>query len=268
MSLLDKLSQAKSTLDNLLAFANNKTGKGDTSIGDAIKTLVDGYGGGSGGTPFEWGGMNATLVSEYNEDYTLEDTSFDKDVTYGSTATTLLASVSNKYTNTTGSPTYAYGDKDIVVVQTINCEIEHEEGASNAGKMLKNSYVMVSWFSKRKTSDTSAKTTRQVYSTNTGYVAMKYYNASGVLSRVCGTAYGFYGTPQVPSVASATTNSTYVRASSPSFACRTHSTYESAANMKLVKDVTWHWNVKVYAVDSGSSITNAVNDVHDAWLTD
>lgn len=268
MSLLDKLSQAKTTLDNLLAFANNKTGKGDTSIGDAIKTLVDGYGGGSGGTPFEWGGMNATLVSEYSEDFTLEDTSFVKGETYSSTATTLLASVSNKYTNTTGSPTYAYGDKDIVVVQTINCEVEHEEGASNVSKMLKGSYVMVSWFSKRKTTDTSAKTSRQVYSTNTGYVGIKYYNASGVLSRTVGTAYGFYGTPQMPSVASSTSNSTYVRVSSPSIACRASGTYESATNMKLVKDVKWHWNVKVYAVDPMTSPASVINDLQDEWLTD
>lgn len=267
MSLLDKLSQAKTTLDNLLAFANNKTQKADTSIGDAIKTLVDGYGG-SGGTPFEWGGMNAEFISEYNEDFTLEDTSFDKDVTYGSTATTLLATVTNRYTNTTGSPTYAYGDKDIVVVQTINCEVEHEEGASNAGKMLKNSYVMISWFSKRKTADTSAKTTRQVFGTAAGYVAMKYYNSSGVLTRTTGIMYGFYGTPQIPSVASATSNSTYVRVSSPSIACRASGTYESAANMKLVKDVKWHWNVKVYSVDGASTPSGSIVDLQDEWLTD
>lgn len=271
MSLLDKLSQAKSTLDNLLAFANNKTKKDDVSIGDAIKTLVDGYGGGSGDVPFVFGGVNAELVSEYHEQYTLADTSFVKGVTPSSSssaATAIKASVSNRYTTTTGSPTISYGDKDIVVVQVINIDVEHEEEATNVSKLLKASYVMVSWFSKRKTSDTSANTTRQALGTATGYMAMKYYNGSGVLTRTVGTPYGFYGTPQMPSVASVTANSTYVRVSSPSIACRTSSTYESTANMNLVKDVIWNWNVKVYSVDSNSTLTRAILDIYDAWLTD
>lgn len=266
MSLLDKLSQAKSTLDNLLAFANNKTGKGDTSIGDAIKTLCDGYGGGSGGTPFVFGGMNAELVSEYDEDFTLADTSFVIGESASTTATTILASVTNKYTNTTGSPTYNYGDKDIVVVQTVNCEVEHEESATNKAMQLKSCYVGLAWISKRKTTDTSEKTTRQVIPMTANLV--KYYNARGVVTRALAGAYGIYGIPQGPTVASATANSTYVRVSSPALACRVSGTYESSANMNLIKDVHWHWNVKVYSVDPMTSPLSAINDIHDEWLTD
>lgn len=48
MSIADKLAASKNALVNLLAFANTKTGKDDTNIGDAIKTLCDGYGQGGG----------------------------------------------------------------------------------------------------------------------------------------------------------------------------------------------------------------------------
>ena len=263
MSLLDKLSQAKTTLDNLLAFANNKTGKGDTSIGDAIKTLADGYGGGSSDVPFEFGGMNAELVSEYNEDYTLEDTTFVIGESVSTSSTSIKPTVTNRYTNTTGSPTVAYGDKDIVVVQTVNSEVEHEEGATGA-RVIKCCYVVVTWYSKRKTTDTSAKTTRQPFGTgNTNMV--KYFDTSNAITRGL-ASYGFYGIPQTPSV-SATANSTYVRVSSPILYYRASSTYESTTNIKLVKDVKWHWNVKVYAVDPFTSITSAINDLQDEWLS-
>ena len=44
MSIADKLSASQNALANLLDFANAKTGKADINIGDAIKTLCDGYG--------------------------------------------------------------------------------------------------------------------------------------------------------------------------------------------------------------------------------
>lgn len=42
------LTESKQTLDALLTYANEATGTEDTSIGDAIRTLVDGYGQGGG----------------------------------------------------------------------------------------------------------------------------------------------------------------------------------------------------------------------------
>lgn len=47
MSLASILTDVKSRLAALLTFANEKTGAADTSIGDAIHTLADGYGGGA-----------------------------------------------------------------------------------------------------------------------------------------------------------------------------------------------------------------------------
>lgn len=40
------MDESKSKMDALLAYANGVTGKTDVSIGDAIKTLCDGYGSG------------------------------------------------------------------------------------------------------------------------------------------------------------------------------------------------------------------------------
>ena len=45
--------ESKSRLDALLAYANGITGQEDANIGDAVKTLCDGYGHGSGGAIFE-----------------------------------------------------------------------------------------------------------------------------------------------------------------------------------------------------------------------
>lgn len=50
----EKLQASKDGLDALLAYANGITGQEDANIGDAVKTLCDGYGHGSGGNIFEF----------------------------------------------------------------------------------------------------------------------------------------------------------------------------------------------------------------------
>lgn len=46
MAIKQTLEDSKARIDALLAFANQKTGAADVSLGDAVKTLADGYGGG------------------------------------------------------------------------------------------------------------------------------------------------------------------------------------------------------------------------------
>lgn len=46
MSIASVLQDTKARLDGLLEYANETTGQSDVSIGDAIKTLADGFGGG------------------------------------------------------------------------------------------------------------------------------------------------------------------------------------------------------------------------------
>ncbi len=48
MSIVSELTESKSKLDALLTYANGVTGAADANIGDAIRTLANGYGGGSG----------------------------------------------------------------------------------------------------------------------------------------------------------------------------------------------------------------------------
>lgn len=50
MAIKDTLQDSKNRLDSLLDYANGVTGKEDTSLGDAVKTLCDGYGQGDGGS--------------------------------------------------------------------------------------------------------------------------------------------------------------------------------------------------------------------------
>lgn len=213
--------------------------------------------------PFIFGGINAKLVSEYSETYTLDDTSFEKGISESTSAVTIKATVGNRYTNTTGSPTYAYNDSDIVVVQTITCKVTHAENAIKKAMAIGYNQLYVSTFSKRKTTDTSQRTTRQSFNSNLG--VLKYYNTSGVLSRYVAN-YGFYGVCQAPSIASATANSTYIRVTSPSLNYRVSTSYETAANCKLVTDVIWEWKVRVYAVDPFSTIASSMNAYQDEIL--
>lgn len=48
MGLVENLTSIKSQITSLITYANTTTGKSDTTIGDAIDSLVDGYGGGGG----------------------------------------------------------------------------------------------------------------------------------------------------------------------------------------------------------------------------
>lgn len=52
MALIDKLESIQGQTSALLDYANGVTGAGDTRLGDAIRTLADGYGGGCGIEPY------------------------------------------------------------------------------------------------------------------------------------------------------------------------------------------------------------------------
>lgn len=240
-----------------------KTGKSAKLTLDQMPSEIRSIQTGSTDVPFPYGGMNAEKVAEYDESWTLSDTSFVKGSSSSTTATSILATVSNRYTNTTGSPTIAYGDKDIIVVQTCKVHPTHGSGANKKAQQIGYAAQFVHCFSKRKTADTSAKTTRQVYS-YTAYVN-KYYNTSGTVTRAIAN-YGFYMTPQTPTVANATAASTYVRCGSPILYYRVSTSYETAANIKTVTECTFDWHIDVYTVDAFTTPTAKVNEEIDAVL--
>lgn len=213
--------------------------------------------------PFEYGGLNAIKIAEYDESWILGDTSFVVGSSSSTTSTSILASVSNKYT-TPLSPTYSYGDKDIVVVQRCLAKPTYNSSVSKKAQQIQYAATYVSWMSKRKTTDTSQKTTRQVY--NSSAYINQYYNSSSAITRAVAN-YGFYMTPSAPTVASATSASTYVRCSTPVLYYRVSSTYMSSANIKTVTDCNFYWHLDVYAVDPFSTITSTINDDLDRILT-
>ena len=213
---------------------------------------------------FIFSGLNPNLVDEFEQTYYLSDTSFINGSTAPSGATTLKSAVSNAYT----SISYPFYDDDIIVVQTVNINVEHARDAATTAKQNKSAYSFLTYIAKRNTSDDGRTTTRATMSTATTNNIIKYYNASGVLSRSSNISYGFYCTPQAATVASATANTTTVRASSPALMCRTSTTYESSANMKKVMDVSWTWNVKVYTVDAFSSLLSELFNTMDEFLID
>lgn len=60
MSLTEKLSTIGSEAEALLAYANDVTGASDSRLGDAVRTLADGYG--HGGEPLETITINGTYT--------------------------------------------------------------------------------------------------------------------------------------------------------------------------------------------------------------
>lgn len=241
-----------------------KTGKTGKLTLAQMPTEIASIQTGSSDEPFPFGGMNAELISTYSESWTLADTSFVIGSSASTSATTIRAAVSNRYTNTTGSPTVAYGDDDIVVVQRCLATPVHGSGAVAKAMQLNYAYCYVSYFSKRKTTDTSARTTRQVYNL-TGSMN-RYYNASGNMTRAV-ASYGFYFSPSAPTPASTTAASTYIRCSTPVLSYRVSSTYESADNIKKVTDCVFDWTVEVYRVKKDSSPCCVMNEAIDAMLT-
>jgi len=64
MALKTTLDDTKDRLDALLTYANSVTGAEDTSVGDAIETLANGYGQGGGLTPPQWGNVETVDIGE------------------------------------------------------------------------------------------------------------------------------------------------------------------------------------------------------------
>lgn len=244
-----------SRLQVLLNYANEKTGASDTTLGNAVKTLSDGY----GFKGFKYGGTNAQLVASYDESWTLADTSFVIGSSASTSSTSIKATISNRFT----TATVTVGDKDVVVVQTAYAKPTHSSSAANKALMLMNCTCHINHASKRKTTDTSAYTYRQVNSM-VGNMA-KYYNTSGVLTRGA-VNYGFYCSPQTPTFSSATSANTTIRIGSPILYYRASSSYETTTNIKLVTECDFVWHVDVYLVDSGSSLTRTLNDKLDSLL--
>lgn len=224
---------------------------------------------GSSDVPFKYGGLNAVKLAEYSNTFSLNETSFVVGSSSSTTATSILASKTDyttagtkTFASLTGSPTYAYGDKDIVVVQRIEV-IPTRNGGDSKAQMIKHSSMMITHISKRKTTDTSAKTTRVARNMSNNMI--KYYNTSSAITRA-ETTYGFYGTPATPNLASTTGASTYVRVPTPTLYYRVSTSYEKAANIKLVTDVLWKWKVELYVVDKDSTLACPINEEIDDIL--
>lgn len=64
MALKTTLDNTKDRLDALLTYANSVTGAEDTSVGDAIETLANGYGQGGGLTPPQWCNVQTVTIGQ------------------------------------------------------------------------------------------------------------------------------------------------------------------------------------------------------------
>lgn len=122
MALIQKLNDIKSQTDALLTYANETTGAGDTRLGDAVKTLADGFGSGGGGK----GMPNAILVDHYNEDYILGDLFDPSKITPTTAAQTIIPAESAR--NFTLSEKVYLNEYALVIVWFGRTEIEYNGG--------------------------------------------------------------------------------------------------------------------------------------------
>lgn len=213
----------------------------------------------SGGGPEQgpFTGTNIELVAEYNETFTLADTSFVKNSSSSTSATSIKATVSNRYT----SNSIAFGDKDVIIIQTVYVVPIHS--ASTQKAMQKHYAIQYSSFATKGKSSSANATARRAMHMSTYLI--DYYTSATAWTRAMAN-YGFYATPQAPSFASATARSTTVRVSSPILYYRASSTYESTSVIKTVTECTWSWNVKVYTADAGSTLARKVIDNVSVFL--
>ena len=258
----DKLFINESSLTAIANAIRAKSGKSAKLSPAQMATEIAAIETGGGGAAFEFGGMNATKVATYDETFTLADTSFVVGESASTSSTSIKAAVSNRFT----SPSIAIGDKDVIVVQTVDVVPAHGASAVNKAKQERYSVCHVTNISKRRTVGNAAKNTRQALAMNT-YVLF-YRNSTGSITTAT-AQYGFYATPATASAASTTAASTTVRVNSPTLGYRVSSTYESAANIKLVTDCEFRWHVDVYLVDPGSSVAhNVLATAYDMALVD
>lgn len=193
------------------------------------------------------GGSNPELLYEYNESWGLGDTSFVIGESASTAATSIKATVSNRFT----TPTITYGDYDYVVIQKCKCTPTYNGSEVDKAKQLGYGIIYVSHIAKRKTNDTSALTTRVILNLST--YLNSYYNTSGTLSRAVAN-YGFYMTPQAPTQSSATAATGTFRVSSPILYYRVSTSYLTADNIKAVTSCSFDWNLKIYRTDFQSGL--------------
>lgn len=226
---------------------------GQMTVGDMAGKVLE-IPTGSADVPFRLGGLNAEKVAEYTESWTLADTSFVIGSSSSTSATSIKAAVSNRFT----SPTIALGDKDVVILQTFSTRPQYSAAATNKARQIGYAGCYYSVISKKPTADGAAKTQRMVYNITTAY-QLKYYNASGAVTRASGN-YGFYMTAAAPTFASATAASTTVRCNSPTLYYRCSNTYHSADNNNAVTACNFDWKVEVFTVDPFTTPTAEMID--------
>lgn len=215
---------------------------GQMTVGDMAGKVLE-IPTGSGGTPFRLGGVNAEKVEEYTESWTLADTSF----VIGSSASTSIVRIKSPDSNRFTSPTIAFGDKDIVIIQTCSTRPQYSAAATNSARTLGYAGCYYSIISKGATADGGAKNTRRIYNMTTPYF-IKCYTARGDLTREP-YLYGFYMEMETPIFASYTADSTVLRCNSPTLTYRCSSSYHSTANSKAVTACDFNWKIEVFTVD-------------------
>lgn len=246
-TLKDILIEAKTEQDALLAFANSTTGSEDVRLGDAIKKLCDGYGG--GGAYFKYSGTNPRLIAEHHEEYTLADTSFVIGQTAPTASTTIRASEAQKVSIPVDLSTM-----DVVLVETLTVTPTYSDYATDIGRQTKYVTRRASLISNvdLSTTDNTGSNSSAVSFTIT---LNTFYSAKNKYTKAVQAGYGMNGSlPTGPSLSSSARPDTIVRLGSPNLLCRADSNQLTESNMRCITECTWAWDVEAYRVDKDTSL--------------
>lgn len=139
MALADKLRTIKTNLSSLLTYANGVTGKADVSIGEAVRSLADGYGGGGGAD------ISITTVTPTTENHYIEvggdkipDLMFILPVTQYTESWRDCYDISNYYGKISGVYWSMYPEfqlfSDSGQYWTLDCTMVTEDSLSSGGR--------------------------------------------------------------------------------------------------------------------------------------
>lgn len=185
MGLSEKMSQIKSETDALIDFANAKTGAEDTTLGDAVKTLVDGFGQGGGSGSDDW-----ELIDVKEKTINLSrDTTFD----------TITPSTSNQtvYTQKNGAIVFDFNnpidlyENDVMFLKSVECIMSYKSQNPPIPHQVRQRSISVSQISHFDIHyGESSSASNAYFPLNVAYNTVSYVNTANGNSLVTNLTYG------------------------------------------------------------------------------
>lgn len=228
-------------ITSLTTYANGITGKSDTNLPDAVRSLADGYGNASL-VPYVIR-PDAELIGTYTSDqYAVADLGLTIPE-YTTTAQTLKASANLSPTISVDLSKYRY-----IAVERFLTIPEYSVTTKGKGRQeyLWCNYIYEVTRAAANVFPTIIDPTKVVASVqnmwSTSYLYRHlYWTSSSAITLYGSNAYGCYQTPYAPSISGST-----MTIKSPLLGTRGHSTYFTSTYMNALTDIRYQYAIDVY----------------------